>query len=131
MRKIAVICISWACLLGLSACASIVEGSKQTVLVHCSPSDGVEVSVNGENESLDNGTLILDKKRESHFVTFSKEGYGSNTISFNREVEPLWPVANLIWGPACPIGWFTDWMTNSVYRIDPKDIHVVLRKKDI
>jgi len=111
-------------------CAAIVEGPSQKVFVHCSPPDGIEVSVNGANLYMENGVLELGKDRDAHFVTFSKKGYAPNTISFNREVEPLWPDANLIWGPACPLGWLLDWGTNSVYRIDPQDIHVVLRKFD-
>jgi len=75
-----------------------------------------------------NGIFYLDKSRDAHFVTFKKEGYYENTISFDREINPIWPVANLIWGPFCPLGWLVDWQTDSVYEIAPRDIRVVIKK---
>jgi hypothetical protein len=111
-----------------SGCASMLDGPEQTILLHCTPSDGVTVLVDGVKDSFVDGTITLAKSRETHFVTFSRAGYNSSTISFNREIEPFWPIADLIWGPAFPVAWFVDWQTNSLYRIDPKDVRVVLRK---
>ena len=111
----------------LVSCATVLEGSHQTVRLHVQPSGSVAALVNGEPASFKAGELQLDKGRDAHFVTLSKPGYNSATLAFNREINPFWPVANLIWLIAAPIGWFVDWYTASVYRIDPRDVHVILQ----
>lgn len=122
----------YASLLGVilftNGCALLMEGSQQRIQIHCEPSQGVTVLSDGKPVELKNGEIILNKKRDTHFVTFSKEGYHQSTISFNREVNPFWPVADLIWGPGFPVAWLIDWQSGAVYRIDPRDLHVVLRR---
>jgi len=111
-------------------CASLLDGPEQSIRIHCEPSQNVEVLANGKSVVLINGDIKLDKKRDTHFVTLSKAGYHQSTISFNREINPLWPVVDLIWGPAFPLAWLIDWQTGAVFRIDPRDIHVVLRRNE-
>lgn len=113
-----------------TGCASIMEGPQQAIRIHCEPSQDVAVLVDGNAADLVHGEIKLDKKRDTHFVTFSKEGYHQSTISFNREINPFWPVADLIWGPAFPLAWLVDWQSGAVFRIDPRDLHVVLRKEE-
>ena len=110
-------------------CATMLEGSKQEIKIHCEPSNNVIIVADGEESILTDGLVILDKKRDTHFVTLKKEGYHPSTLAFNREVNPFWPVADLIWLPAAPIAWLIDWMTASIYQLDPKDVNVVLREK--
>jgi hypothetical protein len=117
-------------LASLTGCASILEGPRQTIRVHCNPSSGIGVLVDGMDLPFEGATIQLDKKRDTHFVTFGKQGYQPTTISFNREVNPVWLVADLIWGPAFPIAWLVDWMSAALFRIDPRDIYVVLRKTE-
>jgi hypothetical protein len=114
----------------VSGCASIIEGSTQKIRVHCQPSDELKITVDGQNKNLEKGELSLEKTRETHFVTFSREGFSPSTVAFDRQINPFWPVADLIWGPAFPLAWLLDWHTGSIYRIDPRDLHVVLRKQD-
>lgn len=113
-----------------NGCALLMEGPQQKIKIHCEPNQGVTVLSNGKPVELKNGEITLDKKRDTHFVTFSKAGYHQSTISFNREVNPFWPVADLIWGPGFPVAWLIDWQFGAVYRIDPRDLHVVLRKEE-
>ena len=112
-----------------AGCATMLEGSKQETKIHCEPSNNVTAVVDGEEILLENGIIILDKKREIHFVTLKKEGYLSSTLAFNRRVSPNWLAANLIWLPAAPIAWLVDWGTTSIYQLDPKDVNVSLREK--
>ena len=111
------------------SCATMLEGSKQKIMIHCEPSDNVMVIVDGEEITFNNELVILDKKRDTHFVTLKKEGYHSSTLAFNREINPFWPVADLIWLPAAPIAWLIDWMTASAYQLNPQDVNVALREK--
>lgn len=113
-----------------TACASMLRGPEQTVRIHCNPAQDVGALVDGEELPFEDGTIQLSKTRDAHFVTFTKGGYRSSTLAFNRQVDPVWLLANLIWGPAFPIGWFVDWSTSSIYRIDPQDMHVLLTEED-
>jgi hypothetical protein len=115
--------------LALVGCATMLEGSRQSIRVHCPQADEVEVLVDGEALDFIDGRILLDKKRDTHFVTFRKAGYQPSTISFNREINPVWLVADLIWGPAFPVAWLVDWQTSALFRVDPRDIHVILRQK--
>ena len=117
-------------LLFLAGCASILEGPKQRVIAHCEPSDELQVVVNGAEVYFTNGIVLLDKKRETNFVTFGKTGYHSTTIAFDTQINPLWAIADILWLPAAPIAWFVDWYTGSINKIVPQNIHVVLRKQE-
>ena len=114
----------------LNSCATMIEGSKQEIRVHCEPADNVYAVVDGSEEPFNNGIVYLDKSRNLHFVTFSRKYYHSSTVAFNRKVNPFWMVADLIWLPAFPIAWLVDWATGSLYKIEPQDIHVVLRSNE-
>lgn len=115
----------------LSSCASIIEGPEQEIILHCQPDQGLRLLVNGHEIQFDDGSVALDKKRDTHFITLERQGYRSSTISFNREINPWWPVADIIWGPLYPVAVFYDWYTGSLYTVDPRDIHVVLRKLEV
>ena len=111
-------------------CATMLEGSRQKTKLHCEPSDKVVAVVDGEEMTFSDGLILLDKKRDTHFVTLKREGYHSTTLAFDREVNPSWFFANLIWLPAAPIAWLVDWTTASIYQLNPKDVKVVLREKE-
>ena len=119
-----------ATMLMTAGCATMLGSREETIYLHCSPSDELVVLVNGNEADLLNGQLELTKQRDTHFVTISRGEYYPSTISFNREVDPVWMIADLLWGPAFPIAWIIDWQSNAIFRIDPRDIHVVLRKKE-
>jgi hypothetical protein len=87
--------------------------------------------VNGNKLHFTKGSLFLDKSRDLTFVTFNKKGFYSSTIAFNSEINPVWPVADLIWLVAAPIAWLIDWQTGSIYKTEPADIHVVLREQEV
>jgi len=114
--------------LSCANCAMILDGKNQKIILHCEPNEGVNVTADGENIDFINGQIHLNKKRETHFVTFIKDGYSTSTISFDRQIDPLWIFADSLWVFGAPIAWFIDWQTGAWYEINPKDIHVVLRK---
>jgi len=111
-------------------CATILEGPAQKIKIHCEPSADVNIVVDGSEVSFQNGIINLDKKRDTHFVTFEKPGYNTMTMSFSRDINPLWVTADFIWLYFAPVAWFVDWQNGSIFEIGPKDIHVVLRKKE-
>ena len=116
--------------MALCGCATMIKGSKQEIRVHCEPTDYVNVVVDGSEVPFSDGVIFLDKQRDLHFVTFSKSLHNSSTVAFNRRVNTFWMVADLIWLPAFPIAWLVDWATGSIFKIDPQNIHVVLRSTE-
>lgn len=113
-----------------SGCAWILEGPYQTILIHAEPREGIELSVNGEVRPFDDGSVELYKKRETHFVTLKKEGYQPATVAFDRQINPVWAALNIVWLPGYPIAMFIDWQVGALFRVDPREIHIVLRKKE-
>lgn len=111
-------------------CATIVEGPRQKIIAHCTPTQGVSVAIDGKATPYESGLLVLERKRDTHFVTFTKDGFYDNTLSFNREFNTFWAVADIIWGPAYPLAIFVDWYVGSIFRVRPDNINVVLRKKE-
>lgn len=107
----------------------MLEGPTEEIRLHCTPAEAVAITVNGERTPFDGSSLELDKRRDTHFVTVEKVGYRPSTLSFDRELDPVWAIADLIWGPAAPLAWFVDWQTGALYRLDPRDVHVVLRRE--
>lgn len=108
----------------------MIEGPDQKIQIHLESFEATEIRVDGEPTAAPKGVILLSKKRDTHFVSFQRTGYESTTVAFNRSINPFWPVADLIWGPAFPIAWFVDWYTGSLHRIDPRDLHVILRKEN-
>ena len=84
IKLISILLITTTTLLN-TGCATMLEGSKQETRIHCEPSNNVTAVVDGEEILLENGIIILDKKRETHFVTLKKEGYLSSTLAFTGE----------------------------------------------
>jgi len=112
------------------SCATILAGSTQKVILHCSPSDSIILVVDGKETPFNDGFTLLDKTRDTHFVTIRKNGYKDSTLSFNREVDSYWLIADIIWGPAYPLAVILDWQTGAFYRFNPYNINVVLRKNE-
>lgn len=88
--------------------------------------DDVLVYVNDELAVLHDGKIILDKGRPAHFLTLKKEGYVPVTQYFSREWNE--PVAILDALLIVPL--IVDAVNNEIFRIEPTDIRVILRKEN-
>ncbi len=121
-------CICCICFVLFSGCATILERGQEEILLHCVPRNGVTVVANGQEIDFTGDAIVLDKRRKTHFVTVGKEGYLDRTISFSRDIDPFWMLADLLWGPAFPIAWLVDWGSASIYTITPRDLNITLRE---
>lgn len=88
--------------------------------------DGVLVYVNDEPAVLRDGNIILDKGRSSHFVTLKKDGYVPVTQYFSRE----WNEPVVILDALLILPLIVDAVNHEIYRIEPTDIRVILRKEN-
>lgn len=88
--------------------------------------DNVSVYVDDELVVAKNGEIILDKGRKAHFVTLKKDGYVPVSQYFSREWnEPIVILDSLLIVPL-----IVDAINKEIFRIEPTDIRVILRKED-
>ena len=87
--------------LALSACATIVEGTSQTVTVTTDPPGATcELSRGTEVISVVNatpGSVVVDKSKDDISVTCEKEGYESGSSTLSSEFQGM-TFGNLIFG---------------------------------
>lgn len=88
--------------------------------------DGVSVFVDDEPVVAKNGEIVLDKGRRAHFVTLKKDGYVPISQYFSREWNE--PVVMLDVFLIVPL--IVDAINKEIFRIEPTDIRVILRKED-
>lgn len=105
----------------LSGCASVVNGSRQEVVIDSQPS-GAEVMINGVSRG--QTPLRIDLLRKtSHLVELSLEGY----LHYEVTVEPEMNAAvwgNIVAGGA--IGMMIDGSNGSTNSLVPSEVNAVL-----
>ena len=77
-----------------SGCATIVNGGPDVVYFSTTPA-GATVTVDGAQ--LGKTPLTTQVRRNSHMMTFSKEGYQKDTLPVQKEFN-LWVLGNVIFG---------------------------------
>ena len=120
MRKLVTLC----CLgLLLQGCATIMQGSKQSIPVSGSPA-GATVILNGQ--IMGSTPLILKvARKEDHTLTIEKEGYEPTEIELKRRFSVLF-IGNILIGGLVGMG--VDAATGAMYDITPDTIQVNLRQ---
>lgn len=101
----------------LGSCATIIEGSKQTVYVNSAPS-GANLSVNGRTISKQTPCQIEIDRKETyngrHIInyTFEKEGYQKKVFEDKSKINPLSIAGCLVF----TIYNFWDWYSGAAYK---------------
>lgn len=114
-----------ASLLIFIGCGAMLHGTKQTINVSSTP-PGVSVKVSpGEKNITTPAKLVLSRKY-SYTLVFEMEGYTSETIYVNREIEPGILVMDIFW---FPIGVIIDGATGAWYRLSPDNVTVTMKKE--
>ena len=108
--------------LHLSACASIVTGSRQEVTFNSNP-DEATVRVNGRTMGKTPITTSL-KKESGQTLVFEKEGYKLLTMQLETHLNP-WFWGNIVFGGL--IGSTTDGLSGAVYEYSPNQYMVTLQ----
>lgn len=128
VRKLIVLCFFLG-MFGLTGCATIIGDNAQTVQVNSNP-QGAKFEIKDENGMLiTSGTtpqnVVLDKSDGSYFggkdyqITFTKEGYGSNTLPITHSVNGWYIGGNIVFGSL--IGWLlVDPLNGGMYSLKPK-----------
>ena len=105
-----------------SGCATIVSGSKQEVLIDSNPT-GAEIQIDGVAMNMSTPVSLELKRGKTHQVILSKPGYLSETRVLKKGINKWAWVGILI-----PYGPIVDWLTGSIYSINPKNVNVQLTK---
>lgn len=115
----------------MAGCASIMHGTKQTILFQSSP-DGATVLVadvlgvsHGDCET---PCSIELKRKNEYSVTISKKGYESVELFIKRKSDG-WIWGNILIGGI--IGLIVDFSNGAAYRLSPEELNTTLSKESL
>ena len=116
-------------LCALPSCASIVEGSKQTIAIDSQPEcascsfeqDGKQVA----EVRCTSGTIEVDRLKHDIKATCTKAGYGVSTQYLDSGFEE-WTLGNILLGGVIGLG--VDWATGALHKY-PERAQVTLQPK--
>jgi hypothetical protein len=123
MRVLAVLAAMSALFLG--GCATIIDGTKESVTVITNP-PGATVRCDGF-EGKTPATFEV-KRGGKHAITISKEGYETQTITLNKTFNPT-ALTNIFLLWFWPIGIVVDLIDGALYKQEPGLINVTLSTK--
>ena len=106
----------------LSACATIINGTSQSVSIASQPT-GAQVTVDGIPMGVTPVAPDL-KRKDKHLIRIEMEGYEPFELQLNRSVSG-WIAGNIIFGGL--IGLAVDAMTGAMYKISPNEVMAVLQ----
>lgn len=113
----------------LQGCGAIFTGTEQKVRVHLTEGSHHQFFLNGQQVHDSNGFIIIDKKVADNFLTIKTNGYQDINQYYSRDVNPLALTGDALWLIGAPVALLIDFCTGGVYKIEPEDIRIVLRKK--
>ena len=125
-------------MLGMQGCASIMQGSSQTLSFKSVPETTQIKITNKAGEAIYSGqtptTVTLKRgagyfKAENYQVSFSKDGYETKTVNVTGNVSG-WYVANIIFGGLIGL-LIIDPITGAMYKLSPEDVNTVLESNNI
>jgi hypothetical protein len=112
--KSTLLLVTGIALFGLTGCASIIKGSKQTVTIDSNVKDA-EIYLDGALVGKTPYTGEL-KRGSGKTMMLKKAGYQTKTMTLSTSVEPIF-FGNIISGGA--LGSTTDLATGSMYQYSP------------
>ena len=120
-------CVVLLAVVGLTGCASIMNGTTQSVFVNSTPS-GAMVQVDGLQATTP-AKLELKRSQASHDIRVAKEGYETAQMSIGRKVNP-WLAGNLFWGYVLPLGVIVDFVSGGAWSLETARVDLSLAPKE-
>jgi hypothetical protein len=117
LRTALTVGLGFISVLGLSACASIVHGTKQTISVRSAPSNAL-IELDGHAVGKTPKTVKLSRKSD-HELSLSLPGYKTETIHFDHEMSG-WFLGNLFFGGL--IGIIIDASNGAMYHLTASEL---------
>jgi len=105
-----------------TGCATIMDGSSQTVGISSTPS-GALVTVDGR--TIGNTPLTIDlKRKDNHTVKIALDGYHPYEMTLIKKTNS-WVWGNIVFGGL--IGLVVDAASGSMYKLTPEQVNAELR----
>lgn len=108
----------------LSSCASIINGTRQSVSVNSIPS-GAKVIVKGVEMAKTPAIIELKRNETNIVVRFDKDGFEPVEVALNRKVDG-WIAGNIVFGGI--IGLVIDFADGAAYHLNPSEVNATLRE---
>jgi hypothetical protein len=123
--SIRLLCVVTAGILAslLGGCATVVNGTTQTIPVSSSPS-GASIFADGRFMGTTPCQVELSR-RTSHVLSFEKEGYEPTSVAISREISAM-TAGNVLIGGLIGLG--VDAVSGANYRLVPESISVSLER---
>ena len=117
--------LSLAVVAGLCSCGSIMNGTKQDVVIASNVS-GATVEINGSNRGVTPLTVSLSRA-DDYTIVLRAEGYQDREIRYKSGVS-AWLIGNIAFGGLIGIG--VDCITGGAYTFDQDEVsNIQLMKK--
>ncbi|NNC30644.1 PEGA domain-containing protein [Longimicrobium terrae] len=111
-----------ASILGLAACGTIMQGSKQGIAISSTPS-GARLFVDGQEAGITPAIYQMPRKG-THVVRIEMDGYQPYELPITRSVSG-WVAGNLVFGGL--IGLAVDASTGGMYKLSPDQVTATLQ----
>ena len=124
MKNITALLLSCIVVMNVSGCATIINGTSQKIQATSNP-PGATVKVDDANSYITPVKLRLERRRD-HVLTFTKDGYKSQTVPMIHVISEA-VIGNTLLGG--PLGWVFDIFAGTQYKLMPNPVHVELKKE--
>jgi PEGA domain len=107
--------------LGIAACATIISGSQERVIIKATP-PGAEIAVDGRKIGPDSVECKMERG-SVHYVDVTMDGFRPTHIRTGIGVNPWY------WGNLITVTWFglsVDLISNAAYNVNPNSLLVDL-----
>jgi hypothetical protein len=124
MRNRRLIVLLIASVVTLSSCATIIDGTSQTVTFNSNPS-GVEIFMDGNRLGVTPLSVQIERKQNGMFVA-KKEGYDDQVMVLSTHLNS-WFWGNIIIGGL--LGSMTDHVSGAAHEYSPNNYYITLMPK--
>ena len=120
------IIVAFVFIVVFSGCATIMQGTTQSVGIASTPT-GAAVTV--DNVEKGRTPIVVElKRKDHHFVKIEMPGYMPYETTFTRSTSG-WVLGNIVFGGL--IGLAVDAMAGGLYKLTPIEINAVLAKEGV
>lgn len=109
--------------IGLSSCATVVNGSTQKIPITTQP-HGVAIAINGQHLGQTPTTVTL-KRKQDHRIKLSKPGYQTQEVHLKRSMSG-WVAGNILL-PGTLVGIGIDAASGGMYKLGPEKVNVSMK----
>jgi hypothetical protein len=109
------------CLFSLSACGTLVHGTRQNIMISSTPPGGTATV---DNMQVETPTFVSLSRTKDYVVTVEKEGCKKGQAYINRRFNGVTTIlGNILWLVA---GFLVDFVAGGAWTLEPDNVNVQL-----